>query len=197
MNKKISETVNSWIIEEDLPSRADLQVVRTAARYFDPCRDMDDDECEAYREFIVRSLSQEHTLLLTIPKAKDEGDFWKVDLDEFGDDISAFNTHDYQRVYTLNRYHYKLKKIYEKVKDLALFHSCISQRQGKENIKQRYVNLIEKEFRDRAVFLLETYRKYSIWMNRDKLIDEIAKLNCNIRKCNHIWQEYALSDEPR
>ena len=94
----------------------------------------------------------------------------------------------------LNGYQYRLKQIFEKVKDLAVMHSCISHREGRENTRQRYKSLVESEFRDEAVVLLDTLKKYPQWVDRKKLAIRLAKLNSNIRKCNEIWKAHAFSE---
>jgi len=186
--KQIYKTVDSWILDEDLPTRASLKPLRQ----FDGLVPEDDEEREAYYEFISWYLSQEHIMLQGIPRPE-EPDFWIVELDEFGNDISAFNTMDFERMHQnrFNKYHYKLKKIYERVKDLAITHSCVNTEEGKKNIKQRYINLVENEFRDEAVMLLKHYKQYSGWMDKHKTLGRIEELNSKIRKCKKIWSEYA------
>ena len=187
--KQISQEVESWILEEDLPSRASLKPVRQ----FDGLVPEDDEEREAYYDFISWYLSQEHLTLSSIPRPE-EPDFWQVEFDEFGNNVSAFNTHDFERLHRFNKYHYRLKKVYERIKFLALNYSCISDEEGKNNTRQRYINLVENEFRDEAVMLLEHHKKYSVWMNKQKTIERINELNSRIRKCKSIWREYAYWD---
>ena len=69
--------------------------------------------------------------------------------------------------------------------------SCISDEDGKENINQRYKNLIDNEFRDESVMLLEHYKKYPEWIDKQKLFERVEKLESNIRKCNGIWDKYS------
>ena len=65
---------------------------------------------------------------------------------------------------------------------------------GRKNIHQRFKDLVEREFKDRAVMLRETYQRYAVWISKERLLDEIAELNSRIRKCNKIWQEFAYKD---
>jgi hypothetical protein len=51
---------------------------------------------------------------------------------------------------------------------------------------------VDSEFRERAEMLLETYKRYAIWMDRERLFQEMADLNRRIRKCNEIWRKYAF-----
>ena len=159
--KEISEAVDSWIAEEELPVSPSLKPIRK----YDLYSDMDEEEIQAYFDFMEWYLSQEHLIFLDLPMTE-EPDFWPVELDDFGNNISAFNTHDYERLHPFDRYHWKLKKVYESVKELALTYSYISQEEGRKNIYQRYKNLVENEFRDEAVMLLEHYKKYRVWMYR-------------------------------
>lgn len=187
--KHISQQVESWIAQDEIPAPSCLKPVKK----WDLYSEMDDEEFEAYLDFMQWYLGQEHLPLLSIPKTEHEVDFWAMELDESGHDVSAFNTIDFQRLhpYRFDKYQYKLKKVYEKVKDLAITHSCISNEQGKRNTHQRYVNLVENEFRDRGLKLIESYKNNRLQMNKVKLKREIAALNSKIRKCKKIWQEYA------
>ena len=201
--KQVSQVVDKWMLEEDLPARTSLKLVRRFDNKYGyqrtdlhgdeaVFRNTEDelDEAEAYWDFIHNGMSHEHQLFLNIPKPE-ERDFMAVELDEFGDNVSAFNTHDFDNLNPFNIYHWKLKKIYERVKALALNYSCASTEEGKKNIKQRYINLVENEFRDEAVMLLEHHKKHSVWMNKHKTMEKIEELNSKIRKCKKIWSEYA------
>ena len=192
MNKKqIRKQVESWIDEKDLPIHPFLKPISR----FDGLYPEDDEEREAYWNFINWAMTREHAVLLSIPKPENEYD-WCIEVDEFGNDISVVNTMDFQRMHPdgFNKYHYRLKKVCEKVKDLALLHSCISHDEGKENIFKRYRSLVENEFSDKAKMFLETYKKYAHWVNKREIISEIGKLNSRIRKCKRIWKENAYSE---
>jgi len=193
MNKnKTIRYGENWIDENELPVSRLLKPIRKK----DDLYPKDEEERREYWDFIYWAMTREHAVLLSIPTQKDESNFCFSDFDELGNDVSAFNTMDFQRLCPdrFNKYHYKLKKVYEKVKDLALLHSCISYTEGKKNILQRYNNLVENEFRDKAKMYLETYKKYPYWVDKDKLIEKIAELNSRIRKCKRIWKENAYSD---
>ena len=190
MKQEISTQVRNWILEEELPSKATLKPINK----FDGLYPEDDEERQAYWDFINWTINREHEVLLYIPKQ--QNDFWLLDLDESGTDVSAFNTADFERMHpqNFNKYAYKIKKILEKVQDLALLHSCITQDEGKTNIHRRFINLVENEFRDKALILLETCKKYPHLINKEKAFERIVELNINIRKCKDIWQKYAYQD---
>lgn len=101
---------------------------------------------------------------------------------------------DYQRLHPFNKYAYKLRKIYERVKELAIRHSCISQAEGKTNTFRRFDKLVHDEFINRAGKLLETYRKYPHLVNKEKLFTRIAELNTKAQRCRDIWRKHAYSD---
>jgi|GEM_PF-950030 hypothetical protein len=192
MKQEINIQVQNWIHEEELPPKATLKPIKK----FDGLYPTDEEERQAYWDFINWAINEEHAVLLYIPKQQNENDFWQLDLDDSGTDVSAFNTADFERMHhqNFNKYAYKIKKILERVQNLALLYSCITQDEGKANIHQRFINLIANEFRDKALILLETYKKYPHFINKEKAFERIVELNINIRKCKDIWQKYAYQD---
>ena len=189
---RIGQTVDQWIDEEDMPTGAYLKVDRTAPRYFSPTNDMEDDEAQAYWEFIQTTMNSDHQILLSVPAPEPEYNFWPIQLDENDQNVSAFNTHDFASTQRpLNLYHYRVRKVYEKVRDLAITHSCVSSDQAKKDIWHRYKNLVEKEFRDKGVMLLNSYKKYPLWVDKHRTMERIKELNSRIRKCKKIWRDYA------
>ncbi|RJR23648.1 MAG: hypothetical protein C4582_05295 [Desulfobacteraceae bacterium] len=187
MNAAIGQTVDQWIHEEDLPPRANLKVIRR----FDGLYPQDEDEREAYWDFIHWFMTREHALILSIPKPRDVSDFWQVELDELGHDVSAFNTVDYARLHPFDKEAYRVKKIYERVKDLALLHSCLSDQEGRERMYRRFRRLVEDEVRDRAVTLLKKYQEDPQRFNKFQVFEQIAQLNRCIRRCNDIWRRWS------
>ncbi len=159
---------------------------------FDEIYPDDEEEYQAYWDFIHWSMMREHAILLIIPKSENQNEFWQSNIDEFGTDTSAFNTIDYQRDHRdgFDKYQYRCKKIFEKVKDLALLYSCLTTEDGKQNIFNRYVSLVENEFSDPAKSMLQTYKNNPHIKNKDKVVERIKELNRRIRKCKQIWQKY-------
>ena len=78
--QEVSQDVDSWIAENDLPSRANLEVLKG----FKPYAGMAEDEIEAYRDFMEWAWSREHLVLLSIPKQEPESDLW---IEEDGEDV--------------------------------------------------------------------------------------------------------------
>ena len=105
---------------------------------------------------------------------------------------SAFNTWDFHRTQRpFNRYAYRIRKILEQVRNLAIYHSSTSQPEGKANIQRRYDNLVQNEFRDRLFFLVERYQRAIDEGQRYELRRKIAELNRRIFQCQKIWKDYA------
>ena len=188
----LSKTVDRWIDEADLPVKSGLKVIRK----LDPHEGMDEEEFEAYHDFIHWALNREHALLFNIPKPRTENDFWFKEIDEFGCNVSAFNTIDFERLYPdkFSKYHYRLKKIFERVRDLAILHSALTTEKGRSDIFEKYQNLVEKEFRNQAVVLLEKYEWETDEFFRSELRRRIAELNRRIEKCQKIWEQNAPWD---
>ena len=179
------QIVESWIDEEDLPSPANLKPLRR----FHGLYPDDTEESEAYWDFIRWHHSQDYLPLMSIPKSEDTGSFSTF---EDGESISfLYSSMDYQREHPFNRYAYKLKKVYERMKDLALLHSSISQEEGKDNIQKRFGRLVDEEFRSKVMMLIENYRKYPHLVNKAKLRERVAELNGKIQRCKEIWKQYA------
>ena len=185
---------NGWdeIYEGDLPAASFLKPINKMEELFKEIGIETDEEREAYWYYIYQCMNKEHKIIMDIPMPENT-EFWPpVETDE---SLSfAFSSMDYQRRNPFDRYHWRVKKVYEKVKDLGITYSSVSHEEGKNNTYQRYRNLVQNEFRDRADFLLETYKKYPQWMDRQKLFDTVADLNSKIRKCNEIWDEYSTWD---
>ena len=81
--ENIGKEVDMWIAEEDIPVRANLKPISK----YDIYSDMDEDEYEAYRDFMYWYLTKDHAVLMSLPAT--EKTFWAIELDE-GDAISLF-----------------------------------------------------------------------------------------------------------
>lgn len=183
----ISEQVDQWILEDEMPVGPGLKVIRQSAGHFDPCEGMDEDDREAYWEFINWYVNREHLSLSSLPTPVFGKCFIEPD-----DAISfPFGSIDFQRNDGFNAKNWKLNKIFDRVKDLAEMHSCLSTEQGRQNTFDRYKNLVEREFRDKAVLWLETFQKYPQWVNKAQMLEKIGECNAHIRKCKAIWRKHA------
>jgi hypothetical protein len=151
---------------------------------------MSEEEVEDRKEFIRCYINKDFELLLLIPIQARENDFWFTSHQEFMG--SAFNTWDYQRDRKpFDKYGYRIKKIMEQVKDLAILHSCVSQPEGRANIQRRYEILVDDEFRGRLLFHAEKHQFAENEEKRLKIRRKIAELNRRILKCKTIWERYS------
>ena len=107
-------------------------------------------------------------------------------------DVSAFSSADYLRgVAEFDKYRYFLDKTAERAKDLAIMHSAVSSKEGKEEIKNRFVALANNRFRNRALRLLEMHRSSRDEAQRQELHSKIEEVNRQIRRLRAIWKKYA------
>jgi len=151
---------------------------------------MSEEEVEDRKEFIRCYLNKDLELLLLFPIQPGENDFWFTSHQEFME--TAFNTWDFQRDRKpFDKYAYRIRKIMEQVKDLALLHSCISQPEGRANIQRRYENLVENEFRDPLLRLTERYQRAVGEEDRYLIKKKIAEHNRRILECKTIWEKYS------
>jgi hypothetical protein len=182
--EQISEAVDRWVEEDKLGGG--LVVIRKN----DPWYGMSEEEAEDRKEFIRWYINKDFELLLLIPIQPTESDFWFSSHQEFLE--SAFNTWDYQKDQKpFNKYGYRIKKVMEQVKDLAILHSSISQPEGRASIQRRYESLVENEFRDRLPSLAERHQRATDEENRYLIRAKIAELNRRILQCKSIWERYA------
>ena len=148
-----------------------------------------EEEIEDIKEFIRWYLNKNFVALLQIPLPPREGDFWFSSYEEFLE--SAFNTHDFHKDRKpFDKYGYRVKKVLEKVKDLAILYSCISSGEDRKDTQSRYENLVNREFRNRILYIAEKYRRESDEDERVVLRGKIAKLNRKILECKIIWEKY-------
>ena len=174
---------------ECLPVRAGLKVLRKS----DPDFGLSDDEVQDRYEFIRCYLLSEHESIVMVTKPEPATDFWPYDFDEFGNDVSVFNTMDFHRLYadSFDKYAYRVKKIMERVKDLAIMHSSISSAEGRENTRKRFEDLVQNEFGDKLLGLVRQYRQARCVQRRFELKKKVAVINRKILECKEIWERYA------
>jgi hypothetical protein len=185
-SEKIGQTVDRWVVE-DARHGPGLAVIRKNSPWYG----MSEEEVEDRKEFIRCYLNTDFEPLLLIPIAPRENDFWFASHEDFME--SAFNTYDFQRDRKpFDKYGYRIKKIMEQVRDLALLHSSASQPQGKANLKRKYDNLVDLEFRGRLVSLAEKHRRVADEETRTLIKAKMAELSRRIFQCQRIWQEFAF-----
>jgi len=192
LNEEINCTVDIRIPEEELPVRANLKVIRID----DPDYGLTQDEIQDRNEFIRCYLMNDFKLLTLIPKQQSSGtDFFIIDCNVLDEEYSAFNTHDFQSLLRpFNKYGYAMKKIMERVKDLAILHSSISSQEGRINTHTRYEHLVEQEFRNRLMALIDQYRWTDDEDRRFSLKGKIGEVSRRILECKNIWEQFAPRD---
>ena len=150
----------------DIPTTARLKVMKG----FDLWSEFDDEMIEDYRDFMSWFMRKNDELLNYIP-VKGVSGFFVTDFEE-----SAFNTCDFQKgKLKLDRYGYRIRKVMERIDDLAMRHSCIIDESGRRKVKRMCQSVIESEF---LIEALEAQRegdrgKAKRLMER---IDECAKV---------------------
>jgi hypothetical protein len=189
--EQISHTVDNWIVEEQLPAPACLKVIRRN----EPDFGLTEDEIMDRNEFIRCHLLSDFGLLTMIPKKDTEDDFFIFDCNVTDPEYSAFNTHDYQRTQRpFNKYAYAMKKIMERVKDLAIMHSCISQPENQQAVYERFKSFMAFTFTDEVEELARQLHTIDSYNEQSQIRRKIAKLSGEIRKCMKIWAQYAPAE---
>jgi len=164
--KTTSEIVDSWIAKEDLPVMASQKKREPAFLcLFDEDYELAGEELElenqAYRDFINYCMGREHSVLMSIPKSEHGKDFYiPIETD---DSISfAFSSADFLLLYgrEFNRESYMIKKLYERVKDLAQTYSVIVTMPeiGRRNTLRKFLQLVS-DLQNKAVKV----RCFQIW----------------------------------
>ena len=109
-------------------------------------------------------------------------------------DVSAFNTIDFLRTmehFEFDKYRYFTDKVAEKVMDMAIMHSCISNTLDKEQIKQRFISYVNQKYRDYALKLLEIIKNIDDEIKKAELMEKMQERNRQIRRLRSIWKKYA------
>jgi len=187
------ETVRSeagkWIDGEELPVSPTLRVERRC----DPWLGYTEEEVEDCKEFIRWYVGQDFALLLVIPVHPRETEIWFEDYEEFR--TSAFNTNDFERIRPpFDKYRYRVKKVLEKVKDLAILYSCLTTVEGREHTMGRYENLVIREFREKLMSLVKEYQGTMDFDEKMLLKTKIAEQSRRIMKCKEVWQKYSTCE---
>jgi hypothetical protein len=183
--------VDSWIAEEEMPSAAQLKVIR----HNDPDFGLTEDELDERNELIQWYLLQDFAPLLSVPRQALEAGFFIPEVDVASPDYSAFNTHDFlDGLKPFNRYGYAMKKLMERIHDLAILHSCLSSPEGRLNTVRRYEALLEARFRIRLANLIERYQTTTDPDRKLELKLKIAELTRRITEAKKIWERFAPWD---
>jgi hypothetical protein len=183
--------VDSWIAEEELPVTAQLKAIRQN----DPDYGLSEDELDERNEFIQWYLLQDYAPLLSVPRQAAETSLFIPEADVTSPEYSAFSTHDFlDSLQPFSKYGYAMKKVMERIRDLAILHSCLSSAEGRLNTQRRFEAFLEAKFRSRLSHLIERCR---LTDDLDRKLDlklKIAELTRRITEAKRIWERYAPWD---
>jgi hypothetical protein len=161
IDRKIGKYVDMMIAEDELPARADIRPISR----FDGLLPEEPEELEAYYDIIAFVFKRPHQLLEIIPKPKNTRDIWMVELDEIGQNISAFNTHDFDRKHpdSFSKYHWLKGKHCEVVKHMAIDHSIIKEPATRAKIRMRAFDYIRNDGKLYKEELFKIWLEYAYW----------------------------------
>lgn len=184
----VVNAVEGWIVESELPNNRALK----ALRLNHPNHGLTEDEIEERNEFIAWFLRQELTLLDIIPTPESDNSFFIADLEVTDTEYSAFNTHDYQRMKSRPNWAVIAKqKLIDRVQELALLHSCISQEAGKANTKERFKKFLEDEFQEKLEKLAQRLHKAKDSAGQADIRCKIGQIQRQILELHQVWAEHA------
>ena len=171
--RQIGKNVDEWIDDMELPVRAGLKPIK---RFDDVMYPMDienieeqkelrdEDEREAWIEYIHSQFGTNHQILNLIEKDKGK-DFFFIELDEMGNDVSAFNTIDFHREHPdkFRKYHWMIDKLRETVKQLGIDYGIIKDENAKHRIRMKAFEIIRTEGQNHKDMLFQIWLKYAYW----------------------------------
>lgn len=82
----------------------------------------------------------------------------------------------------------------ERVRDLAITYSVLSDEECKQRTFERFRRLVEGEYRDEAVMVAEHLRRHGVWLDKARSIERIEWFNSKIRDCKRVWKEVVDGD---
>ena len=184
MNHRQKAIYENSIPEEELPVRAGIKVIRQNSSDYG----LSDDEIADRNEFIRCHLAREFELLMMIPFPAQEKDFFISDYHASDDGYSAFNTVDFQRTQKpFDKYGYAMKKVMERLQDIAILHSSISHEEGRRHTSRRFQSMVEYEFREPLFSYVDRYKATKADEQKQRLKQKIGELNRRILECKKVW----------
>ena len=176
----------SYFPDEELPTRAGLQVLRTT----DPDYGLSTDEIQDRYEFIRCYLKQELEPLTQIQTKGSIRDFFVTDYLN-----SAFNTHDFWRTHRLfKKSNGAMDQLRSRIKELATMHSCISVPEGRHQVLKQFDNCLACTFQwDLEALAAKLHHATAAEKYRVK--QQIARIQSNIFECRRIWAQYAPPEQ--
>lgn len=152
----------------------DLPVVLKKVRKFDLWSEFDDETAEDYRDFMSWFMQKDDGVLRFIPAKVGKG-FFVTEFEE-----SAFNTCDFQNgAPKFDRYGYRIRKVMERVGDLAMQYSCIKSKEGRDGVRKMCKSLVESEF------LIEALKA-----QKGGDMRKAKRLIGRVEECAKVWDEW-------
>ena len=141
---------------------------------FDLYSEFDDETEEDYRDFMSWFMQKDDGVLGYIPVKVSKG-FFVTEFEE-----SAFNTCDFQSgAPKFDRYGYRIRKVMERVADLAMQYSCIKSKEGRDGVRKMCRGLVESEF------LIE-----ALEAQKGGDMRKAKRLMRRIDECGKVWDEW-------
>ena len=161
----------------DLPASAGLKVIRRN----DPWLGYTEDEKDEAMEFIAWYVQSEHEPIMRVAESQSQAWF------DWSDPQSAFNTWDFERVcgkFEVDKWRYRVAKILEHIKDLAIMHSCLSNQDGRQNTIRRARLVVQDEFMAPAIEHMKRSQR-----SRDP--EGASHYRCKARQLLHLVEKAA------
>jgi hypothetical protein len=185
------KTAENWIPDEQLPPSAGLRVIYKN----NPDHGLSEDEIQDRNEFIRCYLFKDFELLMIIPKQDTTDDSFITDCGILDAEYCAFNTHDFQKqMRPFNMEGYKMKKIMERVKDMAIMHSCASEPKNQQLVFERFISFMDFEFVNQVEELAKQLHTDISYTEQLKIRREIDAFSRKIGKCKKVWERYAPAE---
>ena len=93
--------------------------------------------------------------------------------------------------FEFDKYKYFTDKVAEKVMDMAIMHSCISNTLDKEQIEQSFISYVNQKYRNYALKLIAMLRNTDVESKKAELMEKINDRNRQIKRLRTIWNKYA------
>jgi len=187
--RRIDERYNLNLLESEGINVHELLGRMTEDQLMEYLEQQGIEESISLNEIERLSIQQEYSLLLDVPYVKK--DYFSLRNVE---EDSPFNSIDFLRnspADAYDPYHYFLDKAAQRAKELAITHSCVSNPEDKEVVKQRYISFVTQAFKSYADWLRANIPIEQNQEKRVRMTKKLLELNRNIRRLRTVWQERA------
>ena len=196
---RIMEMYNVFELEEDGIDVEQLLDKYTELQVMEYLKEMGFENAVSMNEAEILQMCDDWLEIIQLPKTK--SDFYL--LKQFEEtpngkviDVSAFNTMDFlrgQEDFEFDKYRYFTDKVAEKAEDLAIMHSCITDAEGRNNVRKRFEALVNSKFGNSASWLTARIKECNDLGEMSELVDKLHEKNRQIRRLQSIWNKYAYN----